>query len=211
VQLDSYQIDDQPTIAIVGLHGWSGNSKSMIPVARGVRIRSARWYLPQGPHKLNDGEGYSWYSGSESKSWDRDQAFDLLDKLLAQIEFEGFTFANTFIVGFSMGACLGLEYGLTRSYAVGGIVAIAGFIRDIDTTVKSFSESGKSTPVMLLHGFDDDIVAPDQSRMAANRLRERGNRVSMEIYEANHKIPIQKFEPLRNFIIANSPSNHQEH
>ncbi len=109
-----------------------------------------------------------------------------------------------------MGAYLGMEYGLTRSYTIGGIVAIAGFIRDMDTVIKSFTESSKSTPVMLLHGLDDDIVSPDQSRVAANRLRERGNHVSLDIYEANHKIPVQKFEPLKNFIFTNSISSHQE-
>ena len=67
--LNYHQESDSPRIAVIGLHGWTGTEHSMVPVARSMRIQSAKWYIPRAPYKASMGQGHTWFSGSPDKGW----------------------------------------------------------------------------------------------------------------------------------------------
>lgn len=200
MQLETYQLEAFPSVAIIGLHGWTGNEKSLLPVARGVRCHSARWYLPRGPYPASNGIGFSWAAGHDRKAWEMARSRELIDGLIKQIKNDGFELNDVFLLGFSMGAGFALELALTSPQDWAGVIAIAGFLRNPDVQVSKLVNSDQATPVLLLHGENDDIVPVEDSRTALRFLRERNYPVALTEYSAGHKVPVNKYQLIRGFI-----------
>ena len=87
-----------------------------------------------------------------------------IEGLLSQILDSGFIPKNIYIIGFSQGACLAMEYALRMPFSIGGIVPIAGFIKFKDRLINDMNRASQSTKVLLLHGRDDKIVLINESR-----------------------------------------------
>ncbi|NOZ04686.1 MAG: hypothetical protein GXO92_08850 [FCB group bacterium] len=198
--METYQRQNNPTRAIIGLHGWTGDEHSLRPVAVGVNLRNAKWYFPRAPYSTDHGVGYSWFSGSDEKGWEYRATLDLMDSLLKQIRSEGFSLDETYIVGFSQGASLALEYALRLPYTLGGIVPIAGFIKFPEELRRSATQTGRATPVLIMHGSQDTIVKPEAGYDTLRFLRELGNPVRLETYPAKHKIPVRALRLIRDFV-----------
>ncbi len=198
--LKTYQRDKNPTKAVIGLHGWTGDEHSLRPVAIGVNLRNAKWYFPRAPYPVDQGTGYSWFRGSDEEGWEYKATFDLLDSLLDKIRAEGFPPEAIYMVGFSQGASLAMEYALRLPYTLGGIVPIAGFVKFPERLKRSATQPGRSTPVLIMHGERDTIVKPEAANNTLRFLQELGNPVRMETYPANHKIPVRAMSLIRDFV-----------
>ena len=107
---------------------------------------------------------------------------------------------DIYFIGFSQGASLAMEIALRLPYSIGGIIPIAGFIKFMDILGKEATEESKETPILLLHGNQDQIIPVSASQKAYKFLQNRGHIVYLECYDAVHKIP-QHIAPLiRDFI-----------
>ncbi|MDP6201870.1 MAG: dienelactone hydrolase family protein [Candidatus Marinimicrobia bacterium] len=193
---------DQPTKAIIGLHGWTGDEHDFEPVAKMFHIDEAKWFFPRAPYHADSGKGYSWFSGTDETGWKVEKTKTGLAQLIKDIQSEGFPSENIFIVGFSQGACLAMEVALRLPFTIGGIIPIAGFIKFIDNLVSEATEESRQTPVLLLHGNQDDIIYVKASQKAHDYFKDRGNPVHFEKYDAGHKIP-RHIRPIVKQFISN--------
>ena len=123
--LNYHQESESPRIAVIGLHGWTGSEHSMVPVARAMRIQSAKWYIPRAPYKASAGQGHTWFSGSPEKGWKVKKTFNLLDALIKQVMNDGFDPDNIILLGVSMGGSLSLRYGLGMQCQLRGIIPVS--------------------------------------------------------------------------------------
>lgn len=199
VILDTYYLETPCSRAVIGLHGIGGDEQSLLPVATAVRSRKAKWYLPRGPHAAAQG-GYAWYDGDEVSVWDDRLALKLLEELREQLETKGYPPERQFLLGFSMGACLALEYALRLPLALGGVVAMAGFIRDTFQHQRTHPDPGSATPILLLHGRRDTVVNWKAGRQAAVRISAAGHPTRLELHDAGHKFPLKLASLVRDFI-----------
>ena len=62
------------------------------------------------------------------------------------------------MIGFSQGACLAIDFALRLKFSIGGIVAIAGFIKFKERFLEEASKESGDTPILLMHGNQDDII-----------------------------------------------------
>ena len=120
-----FSCSDQPTKAIIGLHGWTGDEHVFEPVAKMMNIDDAQWFFPRAPYKADSGKGYSWFSGTDETGWDIEKTRIGIHQLLADVRSNGFSPKNIFLIGFSQGASLAMEIALRLPFAIGGIVPIA--------------------------------------------------------------------------------------
>ncbi len=195
-----YATSDHPKKAIIGLHGWTGNEHVFEPVAKMMKIEHAKWYFPRAPYRSDLGKGYTWFSGDDEKGWDLEKTWIGLHKLLADIQKEGFARENIFLIGFSQGASLAMEFALRLPFAIGGIIPIAGFIKFMDVLEKEGTAQSGDTPVLLLHGDHDDVIPHHASEKAHAFLEKRGHQVHLEIYNAPHKISFKTTPLVQEFI-----------
>ena len=198
--LNYHQESDSPSIAVIGLHGWTGTEHSMVPVARSMRIQSAKWYIPRAPYKASMGQGHTWFSGSPDKGWKAKKTFNLLDTLIREIMNDGFNQDNIILFGFSMGGSLSLRYGLGMQYQLRGIIPVAAWVREPEELINSASMESKQTPILMIHGKDDSVVDYKKSIAAAAEIKNNGFFIHLEIVSGGHIIGIYATNLIKQFI-----------
>ena len=198
--LNYHQESDKPNIAIIGLHGWTGTEHSMVPVAKTMKIRSAKWYIPRAPYKASTGQGYTWFSGSHESGWKIKKSFNLLDKIVQQVQNDGFNQDNIILFGFSMGGSLSLRYGLEIQSQLRGIIPVAAWVRDPEELINSASMESKQTPILMIHGKDDSVVDYKKSIAAAAEIKNNGFFIHLEIVSGGHIIGIYATNLIKQFI-----------
>ena len=76
---------------------------------------------------------------------------------------------------------------------------------DINIILEEASKKSADTPILLMHGNQDDIIPIKAGKTAYNILRGRGYPIYFESYKAKHKIPLKKMNLINEFI--NQPIN----
>ena len=198
--LNYHQESDSPRIAVIGLHGWTGTEHSMVPVAKAMRIQSAKWYIPRAPYKASAGQGHTWFSGSPEKGWKVKKTFNLLDTLIQQAMNDGFDQDNIILFGFSMGGSLSLSYGLGIQYQLRGIIPVAAWVREPEELINSASMESKQTPILMIHGKDDSVVDHKKSITVAAEMKNNGFSIHLEIVSGGHIIGVYATNLIKQFI-----------
>ena len=168
-------------------------------VANALNIKYAQWTFIQGPYTAGDNK-YSWFERSEENRWKYQEAFDLLHKTILDINKNGFPKSKIFLLGFSQGACLAMEFIIRQKFSIGGIIPIAGFIEEKDKFKNGIVDGSQNTPVLLIHGSKDEMVLPVESKIALKLLSDAGYEVKLETLAVGHKIPLQAKSLIENFI-----------
>ena len=201
----AYRTSDAPDKAIIALHGWKGDEYVFEQVAKLIKLENSEWFFPRAPYKADSGEGNSWFGGNDETGWEFDKTFDGMNNLIKKIQKSGYSPSKIFLVGFSQGACLAIDFALRLPFSIGGIVAIAGFIKFKKRFLEEASNESGDTPILLIHGNQDDIIPITAGKTAYNILHERGYPIYFESYNAKHKIPLKKMNLINEFI--NQPMN----
>ena len=196
----TFTTTDQTTKAIIAIHGWTGDEYVFEPVAKRMKIQNVKWFFPRAPYEADTGKGFSWFSGSDEKGWDIQKTWDGMQQLMADVQSEGFLPGDIFLMGFSQGACLSMEFALRLPFTLGGIIPIAGFIKFVDILKTEATQQSKKTPVLLLHGTQDEIIPFSASEKAFAFLKQLGHSVMLESYNATHKISMNTVPTIQNFI-----------
>ncbi len=186
--------------AIVALHGWTGDEFVFDPIAKMLNIKQAQWFIPRAPYKADNQNGNTWFGGNEKSGWRYKKTMTGLEYLVDDIIQEGYSKENIFILGFSQGATLAIEFGLRLPFSIGGIIPIAGFIKFKNKLIEENSPASLKTKILLLHGSDDKIVPVNESYTSLDVLKGMGYKATLEEYKAGHKIPISCHRFIRKFI-----------
>ena len=168
-----------------------------------MQVENTKWYIPRAPYKSDVGKGFTWFSGNDETGWEYEKTFELTTALIAQVMDDGFAPKDIYLIGFSMGAGLCYHVTLRLEFPIGGIIPIAGFIRNPDHLFNHATEISRKTPILILHGTEDEIIKPEKGQQAYNLLYEHGYCVRFETYKAPHKIPLQASTIIKDFIKDN--------
>lgn len=76
--------------------------------------------------------------------------------------------------GFSQGAAMAIYCGLQYPQRLGGIVALSGYLCDMELVKKVKDKEMKTTPIVMFHGKNDMIVQTQYGRMSAMLLKNSG-------------------------------------
>ena len=199
--LNTFSTSDSPRKVVIAIHGWTGDVSSMEPVARSLRLPDTKWVFPQAPYKSDKG-GYTWFDGNDETGWKYIESFKIINSLIQDLVDQGFKYDEIFLLGFSQGACLAMEWIIRQSFSIGGAIPIAGFIKykdrfKIDATLES-----KGTQILLIHGDKDEIIHPEESEKALKLFQSLDYEVNLHILSAGHKIPLSANNLIHQFILA---------
>ena len=205
MKLDLHILDSKtnPSTVIIALHGWTGDQFVLEPVANMLKLSSVKWFFPRAPYRAPLKKGFTWFEGSDEKGWSYQKTFDGLDSLFNQIINEGYGKMDIFVMGFSQGACLAMEYVLRLPFSIAGIIPIAGFIKFKDKLKLEHSQESKATKILLMHGEEDKIVELNESKASFKILNDLGYSVDLQTYDAGHKIPLSCRAIIEPFIESN--------
>ncbi|RPH07306.1 MAG: hypothetical protein CBC06_000030 [bacterium TMED46] len=195
----SFSKSKNPKKAIITLHGWTGDISSMEPVVNAWGLDDVKWVLVQAPYIATNG-GFTWFDGNEDIGWKYQDSFDILSKLISELNDQGYPNHAIYILGFSQGACLSMEFMIRQTFSLGGIIPIAGFIRYKERFKQDVLNESRNTRVLLLHGDKDEVILPEQSQISFELLEGAGFETQLHIMAARHKVPLQAKILIANFI-----------
>ena len=175
---------------IIALHGWTGNVCSLQYLAKHWNFPATDWIYIQGPYKAKPG-GYSWFDGNDKEGWKHQNSFQKLTEGIQSLLNYGYQYNQIYILGFSQGACLAMEFMIRQKFSIGGIVAISGFIRYKNEFKKEKNILSQNTAVLLLHGEKDNVINSKESKIAYRIFKDLAYNADIHIFNGSHKIPLR--------------------
>ncbi|MBZ5575505.1 MAG: dienelactone hydrolase family protein [Acidobacteriia bacterium] len=199
--LEAGQPRGKARLAGILLHGRDRTREEKVVLADHVDVDGVRWLAPAA-------EAGSWYPGRffdpiEANEPHLSQAIEQLDRVVEEAREGGrLDPRHIFLVGFSQGACLALEYGLRRPGRVGALVVFTGGIFGGPEHPRSFPASLLNGLRVLLTGSDaDDWISEASTRQTAGQLTTLGAEVTLRIYQGRpHVVSPEELDEARRFI-----------
>ena len=186
--------------ALIAIHGWKGNRSSMKPIAKAFSIEKSQWTFLEAPYTVSENK-FSWFDGNDEVGWKYQESFDLLSDTIVKLNESGFSNSNIFLLGFSQGACLIMEYMIRQQFSLGGIIAIAGFIGQKEKFKTDIMPGNRNTSVLLIHGNKDEVILPEESNIASKLFSDAGFKTKFYSISAGHKIPLQARGLIKDFLL----------
>jgi phospholipase/carboxylesterase len=189
------------------LHGRSRTKQEMLDLATGLEIGGTRWIAPYADNGL-------WYPGRFMEPLESNEPFltrsvERCHRLVLDASDGGrLGPQQLFIVGFSQGACIAIEYALRYPGACGTIVVFSGCLMGPAGTDWR-PANGKTLDGLrvFLTGSDmDEWIPEERTRQTAEVLKRLGADVEMRIYPSRpHIVSNLELAEARTFLQAQIP------
>ena len=158
------------------------------------------WYLLEAPYPVKESDGgFSWSYEKSEGVWEEDEPKELLQDFFNDL-FTQYPSKNIYIMGFSQGGLVCLDFALFLDRPLGGVFPIAGFSRHPKVEVPRYHPCQKSTPIMIAHGKNDDKVPVRASENIYRQLKDQGANVELLIYNGKHTIELKCIRKIKAII-----------
>jgi phospholipase/carboxylesterase len=101
-------------------------------------------------------------------------------------------FKNIYLIGYSQGACMTLDAGLSFQHKLGGIIALKGHIPS-----KTFESLSVKQNVLAVHGRTDKTIGFNVASKSYHNLANRGYNIEFLKQNCNHGIKTGLNEQLK--------------
>ena len=165
---------------VVFLHGYGADGNDLIEIGRAWQglLPQAAFVAPHAPEPCGQAPtGRQWFPLTMREPSERwvgvNKAAPVLEAFLdAELKRRNLPPTALALVGFSQGTMMALHVGLRRAAAPAAIVGYSGLlVTPPDANEEKFAAEIKArTPVLLIHGDQDDLIPPQALFMAANGL-----------------------------------------
>jgi phospholipase/carboxylesterase len=167
--------------AIILLHGRGATAESIVSLADYLALADFSIFAPQAAQR-------TWYpygfmasdQGNLSALNSSLQQVSLLFQFLVE---EGIAPEQIYLLGFSQGACLSLEFAARNGQKLGGVVAFTGGLIGEKLEEKIYSGDFKGTPILLSSSAHDMHVPAQRINDSAQQLQKMGAEVSLKFFE----------------------------
>jgi predicted esterase len=181
------------------LHGRGADASDMLRLAEVLAQPDLAYLAPQAA-------GRSWYPYSFLAPIVRNEPFlssalDMLDRLLDGVSSEGLEPDRVVLLGFSQGACLGLEYAARHARRYGGIVGLSGGLIGPAGTPRDYAGQFADTASLIVCTDTDSHIPLDRVHETARVLRSLGAAVIEQIYPGmGHGINDDEIKQVRTLL-----------
>lgn len=164
---------------VVLLHGYGADGTDLIDLARfwQLNIPDAAFIAPHAPEPLpfEGFGGRQWFALSERSNEEyrigAEAAQSRLDRFLdGELDRLSLDDRSLALVGFSQGAMMALQCGLRRPVPPAALIAYSGLLPGAG----KLGSINLETPVLIVHGAEDDVVPSYHVETARNALRAAG-------------------------------------
>ena len=193
---------NKPSGLIITLHGWGANAQNLASMVPLLNLPDYQFMLPDAPfaHPYMSG-GKMWYDLSSQEGEGLIESRKILREWLQSLASStGVPLSRTILSGFSQGAAMTLDIGLSLPLA--GLIALSGYLHPISEPV-----AGKFPPVLLVHGRQDSVVPLKAALQARESLTSLGVAVQYQEFDMGHEIRPEVLAVIHNFVSKVMPKN----
>jgi predicted esterase len=195
---------DRAGAAMVMIHGRGATAESILTLVPALNVPGFAYLAPQA-------SGNTWYPNSflapiESNEPGISSGMQVIEDVLSRVTAAGVPRERTILLGFSQGACLGLEYAARHARGYGGVAGLSGGLIGPEGTPRNYPGSLDGTPVFLGCSDVDPHIPAARVRETAEVMRRLGGQVTMRLYPGmGHLINEDEIAAVRKMMTELSP------
>jgi predicted esterase len=162
------------------VHGRGASAESILELSSLLAQPGFAYLAPQAA-------GYTWYPYrflepiARNEPW-LSSALAVLETVLARVTQAGIPPECTWLLGFSQGACLALEFAARHTQRYGGIAGLSGGLIGPDSTPRNYPGSLAGTPAFLGCSDVDFHIPKDRVLHTAEVFQRLGGQVTTRLY-----------------------------
>jgi len=186
---------------LVMLHGRGASAHDILSLAPHLGANGFSWWAPQATNS-------TWYPypfvepTARNEPW-LSSALSLLEGIVAEAEGLGMPREKIWLVGFSQGACLSLEYAARRASRWGGIAAFSGGLIGDRVRRETYGGDFDGTPVFVGSSDPDTYIPTERVRESARLLAGMNASVQERIYPGmGHTISAEELDEANRHVFA---------
>ncbi|ABG38876.1 Carboxylesterase [Paraglaciecola sp. T6c] len=206
----------QPHSAVViWLHGLGDSGNGFAPIVPELKIPDAlpiRFVFPHAPVRPitvnNNMEMRAWYDIASldfNHRADRVGVEESAKQVEALIDAEianGTPAERIVLAGFSQGGVIALHLGTRINKKLAGIMALSTYMCEPETLASEASDANKSTPILMAHGQQDNVVPVFMGNAAYKVLEENGYPVTWQDYPMQHSVCLEEINHISAWLQA---------
>ena len=167
--------------ALILLHGRGASAESILSLTSYLDLADFSVFAPQASQR-------TWYPygfmASDQGNLSALNSSLLQVSLLFQFLIEnGKAPEQIYVMGFSQGACLSLEFTARNAQKFGGVVAFTGGLIGEKLEEKKYKGDFQGTPILLSSSAHDMHVPAQRIHDSAQLLQKMGAEVSLSLFE----------------------------
>jgi predicted esterase len=187
------------TSAMIMVHGRGAGAEDILELSEELDVGTMAYLAPEAA-------GHVWYPHSflstiESNEPGISSGLALLADIERQIRDAGIPPGAVFLLGFSQGACLILEYAARSPRGFGGVFGLSGGLIGPEGTPRDYSGDMQGTPVFLGCSDVDPHIPRARVQSTAEVFERLGARVTARIYpNMGHTVNADEIEAIQAVI-----------
>jgi len=166
--------------ALIMLHGRGAHAQDILSLAEYLDVQDFALVAPQATNN-------TWYPYSflappaQNEPW-LSSALNIVKETVAYLNKAGIANEHIYLLGFSQGACLTLEFAARNATRYGGIIAFTGGLIGDKIYPENYTGNFASTPVFIGSSNPDFHVPVERVYATTNILQNMGAAVTEKIY-----------------------------
>ena len=185
--------------ALILLHGRGSSAEDILSITQHLDVIDYALYAPQATNN-------SWYPQSflmppaQNEPW-LSSALMLINNLVEDIKNWGIKSEDIYLLGFSQGACLTLEFASRNATKYGGVIAFTGGLIGDKIYKENYNGNFESTPIFIGTSNPDMHVPVERVYASSIVLQNMGALVTEKIYDnMGHTINQDEIEQVNKLI-----------
>lgn len=199
---------------VILLHGYGSSPEDLYPLHR--MAPNLCWIFPQGPYQqppTTRDYGWAWFpikidvllhylQPHQESQFEQgfpieiEQARLHIESLLQAMDLPT---SQLFLGGFSQGAILSTEVGLSRIHSLGGLILLSGSLLYRQRWAQ-LARQHQGMPFFQSHGYEDQVLPFYKAESLYHLLSEAGLVGSWHPFTGGHELPVSVWSQLRKFL-----------
>ncbi|UCF64383.1 MAG: dienelactone hydrolase family protein [bacterium] len=190
---------EEAKAVMIMLHGRGASAFDILSLAEELANDKFAYLAPQAVQN-------SWYPHRFIESLEKNEpwlssALQIIEDLIKGLKERGIPAKKIFLLGFSQGACLALEYAARNAQKYGGIFGLSGGLIGPPGTLWDFSGFLEGTPVFLGCSERDFHIPQERVIESAEKFKEIGAEVTLKLYpDLGHTINQDEIKIVREIM-----------
>jgi phospholipase/carboxylesterase len=204
---------ENPAGTVIWMHGLGADGWDFVPIVRELPLPEdlvLRFVFPHAPMRpvtINNGMRMpAWYDIAMSdvarvpdERGIRESQRQVED-FIAREKARGVDSSRIVVAGFSQGGAIALQTALRHAEKLAGVVALSTYLTLEDSLEAEASGANKSTPILMAHGTQDEMIPVRLAEASRDKLKARGYDVEWHAWPMPHSVCAEEVQEIADFL-----------